>query len=119
MTKKDIDQFIDELKKKKNSVVRQKGSKTNPTRGLNYRYSGVSHAPSISVEHAGATDLYEFEKNYAASKMNDLIAKWILFSIKARSLSGQFYLVVSKKDQSKFAKVIKEKLLNIELLTLD
>ena len=118
MTNHEIDQFITEIKRIKENNVRIKGDKKYPTKELNFKYSGVSHAPTMEVEQGKRTDIYEFEKCFSASNLNHQIAKWILFSIRAKKLSGQFYLVVNEKDQLKFTKIIREKLLDIKIITL-
>jgi len=118
MTKKEIDQFLSDLKKNGSNTIKVKGDRNNPTKKLNYRNTGVSFAPAIEVQHGKQTDLYEFEKSYSTSKLNELITKWILFSIRAKMLSGKCYLVVREKDAVKFNKIIREKLLDIEVIPI-
>ena len=118
MTKKEIDQFVTELKKDDSNTIRVKDDNNNPTKKLNYRNTNVSFAPSIEVEHGKQTDVYEFEKSYSVSKLNELITKWILFSIRAKKLSGKCYIVVKAKDAVKFNKIIREKSLDIEVIPI-
>lgn len=118
MTNVDIDRFIENMRMNQENQIRVRGSKKDPTKKLSFRYSSVTHAPALEVAHGKQTDIYEFEKNFTPSGLNDLISKWILFSIRAKTLSGTFYLVVREKDKLKFTKIISEKLLDIEVLTL-
>lgn len=118
MTNKDIDQFIAELSKQKGTTVRQLRSKNNPTKQLTYRYTGFSHTPHLEVDVEDHTNFYEFERNYSPSKLSELLMKWIMISIRAKMLSGKFYLVVRERDKLKFAQIIKEKSLDVELIVL-
>ncbi|UKN02331.1 hypothetical protein K6119_02200 [Paracrocinitomix mangrovi] len=118
MTSKDIDQFIDELTKKEGVIIRQRGSKSLPTKALNYKNSNVFHIPRLVAEYENSTDFYEFENNYTNSRLNELILKWILFSVRAKLLSGKFYLVVNEGDRLKFSQIIREKQLEIELIVI-
>lgn len=118
MNNQDIEKFVAELQKNKNNQVRLKGDNNNPTKEVNYRYSGVSDYPAIAVKNGKKTDLYEFDKRFTPSNISVLITKWIMFSIKARSLSGTFYLVVSEKEKDKYIKIVDEKSLSIEIVTL-
>ncbi|MBD3636612.1 MAG: hypothetical protein HUJ25_04665 [Crocinitomicaceae bacterium] len=118
MTNLEVDQFIENLEKKKKTAIRIRGKSANPTKELTFRYSGVAHAPSVEIDHGKQTDYYEFEKAFSKGNLSELIAKWILFSNKARSASGQFYLVVDKKSEHRFQKIISEKDLDIEVISI-
>ena len=118
MTSEKITGFIDKIRKDKNNTVRIKGNKKNPTKALSFNGSRSSHYPYMEVDHDGQTDFYEFEKSFKKSGLPDLIGKWILFSIYAKKNSGEFYLVVEDKSKHQYDKIIREKKLDIELLTI-
>ena len=118
MTSEDIKKFVEKIRKDKNNTVRTKGSQTNQTKALSFNGSRSSHYPYLEVDHGKQTDFYEFEKSFAKSKLPDLISKWILFSIHAKRNLGDFYLVVDDKSKKQFDKIITEKKLDLEILTI-
>merc|ERR1712080_628964 len=118
MSNEEINDFINKIKKKTNTTVRVKGSKNNPTKALSFNNSRSSHYPYLEVDHGKQTDLYEIEKSFKKSTLPDQIGKWILFSIHAKRRSGDFYLVVESKSKAQYEKIIKEKKLDIQLITI-
>lgn len=118
MTKEDISTFIDKLKKNKKNTVRVKGSSLNPTKSYSFNNSRSSHFPYLEVDHNDQTDIYEIEKELRKSNLPDVIGKWILFSIYAKRKSGEFYLVVDEKQKHQYNKIISDKKLDIELITI-
>jgi len=118
MTKKDIEDFVAKLSKKKNTSVRQKGSSTNPTTEFNFRNSNSKYAAQVELDYGDHTDFYEFENSYKVSDLNSQITKWIMLSIKVKELSGQLYLVVDEKHKFKYQKIVKSKDLDINVLSI-
>jgi hypothetical protein len=118
MTSEEIKKFTEKIRKDKNNRLRIKGSQTNPTRAFSYNGSRSSHYPAMEVDHGRQTDVYEFEKSFAKSKLPELISKWILFSIHAKRKSGDFFLVVDDKSKHEFNKIIADKKLDIQLITI-
>lgn len=118
MTNDDINNFVAKLRKDKKNQVSVKGSSTNPTKSYSFNSSRSSHYPYMEVENDNRTDLYEFEKTFAKTKLPELIGKWILFSIHAKRKFGDFYLVVDDKSKHQFSKIISDKKLDIELITI-
>lgn len=118
MTKDQINSIVEKLKKKKHDAFRLKGSKGNSPKSLQFRHSRESHTPFIEIELEGKTDLYELEKTYSKDKISSHIAKWILFSIHAKAQNGQFHLIIPKGQEKKFQKIITDKKLDIEIVSV-
>ncbi|MCB9224164.1 MAG: hypothetical protein H6582_08320 [Crocinitomicaceae bacterium] len=118
MTKEDISVFVNKLGEKKNSVVRLKGNRKSPTREVRFKNAGITYYPEVEIELNNKTDIYEFEKGFNSGKISILVTKWIILSIKAKMMSGQFYLVVEEQYKHKFQRIISEKLLDIKLMTI-
>ncbi|MCG8574605.1 MAG: hypothetical protein MI810_06960 [Flavobacteriales bacterium] len=118
MTKKDIEKFIETLDKTTYKSIRLKDDNVNPTKELSFKNTGLTYSPTIEIVRNNQTDLYEFEKSYRTAELSKLIAKWIMFSIRAKKLSGKFYLVVNKKDKPKFQQVIIDKQLDVEVIEI-
>lgn len=117
MTKDEIDAFVDSLKKQSKNKVRVKGT-SKTTKAVSYSSSRSSFSPDVEVDHGNQTDIYEFEKSFAKTKLPEMISKWILFSIQAKKYSGVFYLVVDESTRLKFEKIVREKQLSVEVLSV-
>lgn len=118
MTSDNINTYVDGVRKDKKNTVRIKGSQKHPTRSLSFNNSRGSYYPYMEVDHGKQTDFYEFEKTFKKTNLPEQISKWILFSIHAKRNAGKFYLVVDTKSKTQYDKIVREKKLDIEVITI-
>lgn len=118
MTNDDIRKYVDSIRKKKNVAVKIKGGKSGQPKALSYRFSGISYTPYMEADFGERVDIYEFEKTFSKNDLPEQISKWILFSMRAKNCSGQFFLVVADDSKLKFEEIINDKQIEVVLLTV-
>ena len=116
MTDQNIRDHIAQLKKQISGVVRVKGDKKNPPKPLSFNFSGLSYTPHVEVQHEYKTDFYEYEKKFIEVKLSEMMTKWILFSIKAKMCSGEFFLVVDENEKLRFQDIVTIKKLDVVVI---
>lgn len=113
-----IESIITKAKDKGADRITAKTSKADKPDGLSYKGSRVSFTPDVVAHYPNKRDLFSIEGKLVKSKLPEMISKWILFSLEARKRRGKFYLMVPEKSEDKFAEIINEKQISVELRTV-
>ena len=116
MNENDIKKLIQEIEATKPLKLRIKGSTGLEPRAIRYYSSKKQFVPDIVAEFENKRDFYSIEKDLKNDDISLLTFKWILFSAEARMKSGKYFLVIDKSQKELCNKVIKEKMLDIELI---
>jgi len=110
-----IDSIISKAKDKGAERIAAKTKNTEKPEGLGYKGSRISFTPDVVAYYPNRRDLFSIEDKLVKSTLPETISRWILFSLEARKRKGKFYLMVPEKIESKFAEIIDEKQINVEL----
>lgn len=118
MTKKDINEFVKKLEGAGVIEIKSIWGNFEPPRKLAYKNTMRLYPVDIEIIYKNHKDYYAIERNITKAQIPDLIAKWILFSRKAKDASGHFYVVVDETNMSKCQHIIDDKLLDVELMAI-
>ena len=110
-----IDQIISTAKEKGAQRIAANAKNNEKPDGLGYKGSRVNFVPDVVAYYPNKRDLFSIEEKMTASKLPEMISKWILFSLEARKRKGKFYLMVPEKNEEKFAQIISDKQISAEL----
>lgn len=92
-------------------------SSNHPTpTAVGYNGSRKSYKPDMVAIFPKKMDYFAIESKMSKKHLPELISKWILFSLEARKKRGDLYIVLEKKDEEKFRKVIEAKHISAQIM---
>jgi hypothetical protein len=118
MKKEKINNLINQLKKNNPLLIQSVVDLENTPRVLAFRGNRSSFTPDIIAIYDHKRDFFAIENKIKKKELPQLISKWILFGLEARKNKGKFYIVTEKKHSEKFQKIIDDKQLSAQLITI-
>ena len=83
-----------------------------------YSYKGHTKGfyPDVVANYGKHSDVFSVEPKLRKSDLPEVIGKWILLSMEARRLKGEYYIVVPHKEKGDFEEIVESKMIRAEVL---